>query len=329
MLAEKLAYDIHTLMGFREGGDFSSHELKEMISHSWKHRSLSVPVPMMLPIRDTPPRCTDVTSNTEPVQRPAKISSTSSTANHVPMVDFNELSETVRVMKTEILTIKQCQSASESVCKQQVSELKDCLPSVEDQLVDLKCTWSVNINTLKLCLTQIEETQSSSIVVMKNDLALLKQDMKSCETSVQLIESRIQKCLNSQNPSKPQKVRIRKNLAKQNQVLHPNPITTVESGGGMATGFSATPDAVDDSEVNDTGCASLGIQSVTVSGIHSSDHSIDVATVHATSQEGATLTYVCQSDAFASGNITNHKLRKSHWVILMLRIQTACLYTQR
>lgn len=98
-LAEKLAFDIHTLISILEGGDFSSPEFKELLSISIKGRASSVPHQHSIGRLGTPTTPRRATPHTSSVlRRPELI----------------DLSESITELKADMLNMKQLYQANEA-----------------------------------------------------------------------------------------------------------------------------------------------------------------------------------------------------------------------
>ena len=99
MHIEKLALDIHTLLSVLEGADFSSPELKEVLSTSRKTRSASVPAP----------------ESSERISKPSIVRVPTLHNKAVPWrSELNELSETIYTLTADMLGMKQLYNANES-----------------------------------------------------------------------------------------------------------------------------------------------------------------------------------------------------------------------
>jgi len=95
--AEKLALDIHTLLSVLSGADFSSPELKEVLSTSRKTRSAPVPAP----------------ESSERISTPSIVRVATLHNKTVPWrSELNELSETIHTLTADMLGMKQLHNAN-------------------------------------------------------------------------------------------------------------------------------------------------------------------------------------------------------------------------
>ena len=119
-LVEKLVLDIHTLLS---GADFSSPELKEVLSTSRKTRSAPVPTQ----------------ESSERISTPSIVRVATLHNKTVPWrSDLNELSETIHTLTADILGMKQLHNANESSRSAQVLWLRDSMYVVSNGMAGFK-----------------------------------------------------------------------------------------------------------------------------------------------------------------------------------------------
>ena len=67
---------------------------------------------------------------------------------------------------------------------QQVLELRNSISVVSNGIAEFKHQFSNTITNVQNCLLRVEYVQSSSLVALKNDMKVVKQDIKLCEESL-------------------------------------------------------------------------------------------------------------------------------------------------
>lgn len=132
----------------------------------------------------------------------------------VSRTELNELRESVRMLQADLLETKQRYNNNEKARSNQIIELKECLQSVSGELDQLKSLCFAKFKTINLCVTRIEDVQCSALVAVKNDLKVLKEELRSLETSVSCVDEKVNKCINAQTGSKAPKSRNRSGPAR-------------------------------------------------------------------------------------------------------------------
>ena len=160
----------------------ASPELKEVLSTSRKTRSASVPAP----------------ESSERISTPSIVRVPTPHNKAVPWrSELNELSETIYTLTADMLGMKQLYNANESSRSAQMLELRDSITVVSNGIAEFKHQFSNTITNVQNCLLRVESVQSSSLVALKNDMKVVKQDIKLCEESLLHVETSVKKSLMS------------------------------------------------------------------------------------------------------------------------------------
>ena len=185
-LADKLAYDIYTLISVLVEGDYGSPDLGNIISSRSRIASIST------------------NPSTSARSTPVRLQSNPDRQTDCPIrAEFQALQETTTVLQAELLTLKQniCESISDE--NNQISELKEALQQISGLVHDLKQTVMGDLQDVSKTLSRIESVELNSLTQMKNELKIFKQDMKNCECSVDIIHNNFQNAV--QKREKPKK----------------------------------------------------------------------------------------------------------------------------
>ena len=76
-------------------------------------------------------------------------------------------------------------------------ELRDSIYVVSNGIAEFKHQFSNTITNVQNRLLRVESVQSSSLVGLKNDMKVVKQDIKLCEESLSHVETSVKKSLMS------------------------------------------------------------------------------------------------------------------------------------
>ena len=185
-IAEKLAYDIYTLVSALVEGDYNSQDIKDNFSTRHKSVTASGAQPS--------PSCNSST----PIRTPSvQIRHT----DHPSRSEFQHLSDDLSMFKAESLTLKQNICATETERSIEINELKEVLEQVSVLLQDLKTSVFSDFQKVSESLSRMETVELNTFTQFKRVIKLMKQDIKNCESNIDIMEKRVEKVANSSKTS--------------------------------------------------------------------------------------------------------------------------------
>lgn len=169
----KLAYDVHALISVIEGADYSS--IKDILSSGKGQRSQSL--------------CTPNTN------RQNKLRDDTS--------EIKALMQDIANVRAEMLNMKQVQVGAEQLRANQITTLKSSIVSLKTDMNLLTSIVKKTLTEIKLGIERIESDKCSGVVQLKNEVRLLKDNVKNIQEMVDTFDS--SSCAKPTNSAKKQK----------------------------------------------------------------------------------------------------------------------------
>ncbi|MEW8562289.1 MAG: hypothetical protein AB2541_09295 [Candidatus Thiodiazotropha sp.] len=147
----KFAQDIHTLISVLEGAEYS--EIKDLLSGSGVSQ-----------------RSQSVSGSANITLGPCEFSA-----------EIKELTDDLKSLKADVLNLKQKQLAIESTRSKELMTLKSTVLGIKSDLTIVSTAVTKAVTDIELCAQRIESEKSLGVVNLKNEIRIIRDNMKSMQ----------------------------------------------------------------------------------------------------------------------------------------------------